>query len=110
VNKAAPVKVGENGWGVLPTGERLNLTVATMNQVSAGDGYFMPAFVLHQTIHDGPAITVITKLAPTLAQNPDGPKPRILSIHQPGAVDIRFDRNGFDANKLWDIINQIVDA
>lgn len=107
VNKAAPVKLGENGWAVLPTGERLDLTIRNMNQVGAGDGYFMPKNVLHQSICDGPCVTVITKLAPSLAQNPDGPKPRVLCLHRLDAFDIRFRRDGFDANKLWDIIRQI---
>jgi hypothetical protein len=109
VYKASPVKLGENGWGIEPTGEVCDLVHLDHIVYRAGARYFMPKDVLHETNFQEWAVTAVFKHGPTLAQNPDGAKPRIMV---PRCTPLNnyngFDRNSHEPNKLWGIIEEIV--
>lgn len=73
----------------------------------ADEGYGMAPHVFHETIVDRPTATVIHKFGQTLAENPDGPRPRVL-VPRGQNPDNDFDRYGAPAAQLWAIIEEVL--
>jgi hypothetical protein len=106
INQAADPKPGVDGWGLQPTGARCDLIVLDYEEYEAGQTYYMPPNIFHETLFHAPAITLIHKDGLTLAQNPGGPRPRILIPWGQG-YDSKFDRNAHPQSLLWATIADI---
>lgn len=87
-------------------GQRCDLRIHDRGVNVCKTSYWFQAGVFHETLTHEPTVTIITKTGPTLQQNPDGPKPRVL-MYGFDEPDNTFDRHAYDDAMLWDIVWEI---
>lgn len=78
------------------------------NPDNLSDSYDIEPYVFHETFVSEPTATVIEKHGLTLAQNPNGPCPRVL-VPVGEKPDDEFSRYSTDVEKLWKIIDEVLD-
>ena len=72
------------------------------------DSYCIEPYLFHETFVSEPTATVIEKTGSTLAQNPNGPRPRVL-VPVGSKPDDQFSRHNTDERLLWRIIEEVLE-
>jgi hypothetical protein len=90
---------------LVPTGQRVRRVNIWRTTYAAGSSYAMRAGTFHESEDLGPAVTIIHKDGPTLAQG--GPAPRVLVPHGV-SPDNTFNRYSVEPERLWAIVAEVL--
>lgn len=95
-----------------PTGEcgavRVAHTLLLIADNPVLSEYDFEPFIFHEMFAPEPSATIITKRGPTLRENPNGYKPRVL-VPEGVEPDNEFDRYDNDPEDLWQIIMEVLE-
>ena len=97
-----------------PTGKFCGIKPKTTNVIAPKgnsdnlpDSYGIEPFEFHGTFVSEPTVTVIDKTAPTLAQNPTGPRPRVL-MPVGNKPNSSYSQYSINPEELWRIIEEVL--
>lgn len=83
------------------------IIAAKGNLENLPDYYNIEPYEFHETFVSEPTATVIEKTGDTLAQNPNGPRPRVL-VPVGEKTDRGFSRYSTNTENLWKIIEEVL--
>lgn len=86
------------------TGQYVNIIPRHVEVLLAGQSYSFDAGHFHENYAPEPTVTIMSKHGMTLAQNPTGPRPRVL-CQRNTQPDNSFSRYAYDEKMLQNIIS-----
>lgn len=84
-------------------GSRRTMTPVRVQAVEEGETYDFPDELYHETLTNQVTVTVIEKRGRTLAERPEGPRPRVFVPHD-REPDNSFHRDRCDPWLLWSVV------
>ena len=97
---------GTNNTVLNFTGDTVLLKERKRLDLTRGDEYVFPAFELHDTEYEGTTMTIMNKRYATLKEDYGNPRVLVPSGMSP---DNEFDREGFDQDLLWHVIEKAIE-